>query len=163
LPLLCSLLLPRGLFAVRDLWRQKRKERGTDLFVSFQSCPKFGINKSIAFFLGDNRSPAGERIVESFGRGLSDYVIGIGPVFCYEAFVTDKGNKIFLQFSGSSETRVTETGFKRGTYRGAALFVGGTGQFLTIRGYLVQKAKYDTDPKTGYNLGEFRGQYWFEQ
>jgi hypothetical protein len=77
--------------------------------------------------------------------------------------VTDKGNKIFLEFSGSSETRPTETGSKRGTYRGTARFVGGTGQFSKIRGYLVEEAKYDTDPKTGYNFGEFRGEYWFEQ
>jgi len=106
---------------------------------------------------------AGERIVESFGRGLSNYVIGIGPVFGYTTLVTDKGNKIFLEFSGSSETRPTETGSKRGTYNGTARFVGGTGQFLKIRGYLVEEAKYDTDPKTGYNFGEFRGEYWFEQ
>ncbi len=106
---------------------------------------------------------AGERIVESFGRGLSNYVIGIGPVFGYLTLVTDKGNKIFLEFSGTSETRPTETGSKRGTYRGTARFVGGTGQFSNIRGYLVEEAKYDTDPNTGYNFGEFRGEYWFDQ
>ena len=106
---------------------------------------------------------SGERIVESFGRGLSNYVTGIGPVFGYTTLVTDKGNKIFLEFSGSSETRPTETGAKRGTYSGTARFVGGTGQFSTIRGYLVQEAKYDTDPKIGYNFGEFRGEYWFAE
>jgi hypothetical protein len=104
---------------------------------------------------------AGERIVESFGRGLSNYVAGIGPVSGYTTLVTDKGNKIFLEFSGSSETRPTETGSKRGTYRGTARFVGGTGQFMNIRGYLVEEAKYDTDPETGYNFGEFSGEYWF--
>jgi len=106
---------------------------------------------------------AGERIVESFGRGLSNYVGGIGPVFGYTTLLTDKGNKIFLEFAGTSETRPTETGSKRGTYRGTARFVGGTGQFLGIRGYLVEEAKYDTDPKTGYNFGEFSGEYWFKQ
>ena len=105
---------------------------------------------------------AGERIVESFGRGLSNYVSGIGPVFGYITLVTDKGNKMFLAFSGTSETRPTETGSKRGTYNGTARFTGGTGPFSNIRGYLVDSTKYDTDPKTGYNVGEFRGEYWFE-
>ena len=105
---------------------------------------------------------AGERIAESFGRGLSDYVSGIGPVFGYITLVTDKGNKIFLEFSGTSETRPTETGSKRGTYNGTARFVGGTGPFSNIRGYLVDSTRYDTDPKTGYNIGEFRGEFWFE-
>ena len=106
---------------------------------------------------------AGERIVESFGRGLSDYIDGIGPVSGYITLVTDKGNKIFLEFSGSSETRPTDTGSKRGTYNGTARFVGGTGSFSNIRGYLVDSTKYDTDPKTGYNVGDFNGEYWFEQ
>ena len=106
---------------------------------------------------------AGERIVESFGRGLSNYVSGIGPVFGYITLVTDKGNKMFLAFSGTSETRLTETGSKRGTYNGTARFTGGTGPFSNIRGYLVDATKYDTDPKTGYNIGEFRGEYWFKQ
>ena len=105
---------------------------------------------------------AGERIVESFGRGLSDYVSGIGPVFGYITLVTDKGNKIFLEFSGTSETRPTETGSRRGTYNGTARITGGTGPFSNIRGYLVDSTRYDTDPKTGYNIGEFRGEYWFE-
>ena len=105
---------------------------------------------------------AGERIAESFGRGLSNYVSGIGPVFGYITLVTDKGNKIFLEFSGTSETRPTETGSRRGTYNGTARITGGTGPFSNIRGYLVDSTRYDTDPKTGYNIGEFRGEYWFE-
>ena len=106
---------------------------------------------------------AGEHIVESFGRGLSNYVSGIGPVFGYITLVTDKGNKIFVEFSGTSLTRPSESGSKRGTYNGTAQFRGGTGPFSNIRGYLVDSTKYDTDPKTGYNVGEFSGEYWFEQ
>lgn len=106
---------------------------------------------------------AGERIVESFGRGSSNYVSGIGPVAGYITLVTDKGNKLFLAFSGTSETRATETGSKRGTFNGVARFTGGTGPFTNIRGYLVDSTKYDTDPKNGYNVGDFRGEYWFEQ
>jgi hypothetical protein len=77
--------------------------------------------------------------------------------------VSQNGDKIFLEFSGSSETRATETGAKRGTYHGTSRIVGGTGRFSNIRGYLVEVAKFDTHPRTGYNLGEARGEYWFEQ
>ena len=106
---------------------------------------------------------AGERIVESFGRGLSNYVSGIGPVFGYITLVTDRGNKMFLEFSGTSVTQPTKTGSKRGTYNGTAQFRGGTGPFTDIRGYLLDSTKYDTDPETGYNIGEFSGEYWLEQ
>jgi len=28
---------------------------------------------------------------------------------------------------------------------------------------MVDVAKFDTDPKTGYNVSDSRGEYWFEQ
>jgi len=39
----------------------------------------------------------------------------------------------------------------------------GTGRFAKIRGILVDVAKFDTDPKVGYNVSDSRGEYWFEQ
>jgi len=105
----------------------------------------------------------GERIVEWWGRGLSNYVGGVGPVWGYNTWITDKGNKIFFEFSGTSESQPTETGSKRGTYHGTSRFVGGTGRFSKIRGYLVEVTKFDTDPKAGYVVAESRGEYWFEQ
>jgi len=105
----------------------------------------------------------GERIVESWSRSVTDYTAGIGPAWGYNTLVTDKGNKIFLRTIGTSESQATETGSKRGTYHGTAQFVGGTGRFVKIRGTLVDVAKFDTDPKSGYNLLESHGEYWFEQ
>ena len=105
----------------------------------------------------------GERIVEWWGRGLSNYTAGIGPVWGYNTLITDKGNKIFLEFTGTSESQATETGSKRGTYHGTSRFVGGTGRFSKIRGYLVEVSKFDTDSKAGYTVADSRGEYWFEQ
>ena len=105
----------------------------------------------------------GERIVEMWGRGISNYTNGIGPTWGYNTWITDKGNKIFTENTGTSETQPTETGSKRGTYNGTSRIVGGTGRFSKIRGNLVEVTKFDTDPKTGYNAGESHGEYWFEQ
>ena len=105
----------------------------------------------------------GERIVEMWGRGYSNYIRGIGPTWGYNTWITDKGNKIFLENSGSSETQPTETGSKRGVYNGTSKFVGGSGRFSKIKGYLVEITKFDTDPKNGYNVSDSHGEYWFEQ
>jgi hypothetical protein len=104
-----------------------------------------------------------ERVVESWIRGFSNYIGGIGPAWGYGTWITDKGSKIFVEYSGTSESQSTETGSKRGTYHGTSRLVGGTGRFAKIRGILVDATKFDTDPKTGYNVTDSRGEYWFEQ
>ena len=105
----------------------------------------------------------GERVVESWVRGFSNYAGGIGPAWGYATWITDKGTKIFVEYSGTSESQATETGSKRGTYHGTSRLVGGTGRFAKIRGTLVDSTKFDTDPKTGYNVTDSHGEYWFEQ
>jgi hypothetical protein len=105
----------------------------------------------------------GERIVEAWVRGFSNYTNGIGPAWGYATWTMDSANKIFIEYSGISESQVTETGSKRGTYHGTARIVGGTGRFAKIRGTLVDVTKFDTDPKGGYNVSDSRGEYWFEQ
>jgi hypothetical protein len=105
----------------------------------------------------------GERLVEVWIRGFSNYTGGIGPAWGYNTWVTEKGNKIFSEYTGTSESITTESGAKRGTYHGTVRFIGGTGRFSKIRGVLVDEAKFDTDPKTGYNVSDSRGEYWFEQ
>ncbi|HXX02382.1 MAG TPA: hypothetical protein VEJ00_14295 [Candidatus Acidoferrales bacterium] len=106
----------------------------------------------------------GERIVETWSRSLTNYISGIGPVLvAYNTWVTDKGNKIFIEGTGTSESQITDTGSKRGTYHGTSRFVGGTGRFAKIRGTLVDVSTFDTDPKSGYNTIDSHGQYWFEE
>lgn len=106
------------------------------------------VQESQRTFPADNQPTVdGERIVEWWGQGYSNYVGGIGPAWGYV----------------TSESAATETGSKRGTYHGTSRFLGGTGRFSKIRGYLVDETKFDTDPKVGYNVGDSRGEYWFEQ
>jgi hypothetical protein len=105
----------------------------------------------------------GEHVVEWWIRSFSNYTNGIGPSWGFQTWITEKGNKIFLETYGTSEAAATETGSKRGTYHGTSRIVGGTGRFSKIRGLLVDVSKFDTDQKVGYSLSDGRGEYWFEQ
>jgi len=106
----------------------------------------------------------GEKIVEQWNRGITNYTGGAGPVLVgYTTNITDKGNKIFMQSIGTSVTTVRENGSRFGSYHGTALLVGGTGRFANIRGTLVETADFDSDPKTGFTRGTTRGEYWFAQ
>jgi len=105
----------------------------------------------------------GERVIEEWNRGSSNYTTGIGLASSFQTWTTEKGNKVFIESAGSSETVATETGSKRGTYHGTARIVGGTGRFAKIRGLLVGEAKFDTDPKLNYAIYSFHGEYWFEK
>jgi hypothetical protein len=103
----------------------------------------------------------GEKIVEQWGRGYSNYAGGVGPAWSYNTYITDKGNKIFGQSIGTSDTTVRANGSRYGSYHGTAQFVGGTGRFAKIRGSFVDVAEFDTDPSTGFTRNTSRGEYWF--
>jgi hypothetical protein len=136
------------------------------LFVDVDDVPghQVRVQESQRIYPSDNQPLVdGERIVESWGRGFSNYTAGVGPSWGYSTWITDKGNKIFSEYWGSSETTTTETGSKRGTYHGTSRLVGGTGRFAKIRGVLVDVTEFDTDMKVGYQRGTSRGEYWFEQ
>ena len=105
----------------------------------------------------------GEHIVEWWIRSFSNYTNGIGPSWGFQTWITEKGDRIFLETYGTSEAATTETGSRRGTYHGTSRIVGGTGRFSKIRGLLVDVSKFDTDQKVGYSLSDGRGEYWFEQ
>jgi len=105
----------------------------------------------------------GTKVVETWSRGSSDYVNGIGPAQGYETWALEDGSKIFLEWRGTSYSEATSTGSRRGTFHGTVRFVGGTGKFATIRGVITSDTEFDTDPKTGYNRPASRGEYWFEK
>ena len=105
----------------------------------------------------------GEHVVEWWIRSFTNYTNGIGPSWGYQTWITEKGNKIFLETYGTTEAAATETGSRRGTYHGTSRIVGGTGRFSKIRGLFVDVSKFDSDQKAGYSLSDGHGEYWFEQ
>jgi hypothetical protein len=50
------------------------------------------------------------KVVESWTRGFSDYVNGIGPVQDYSTWVLDDGSKIFFESRGTSYSEAAATG-----------------------------------------------------
>jgi hypothetical protein len=104
----------------------------------------------------------GVRITETWVRGFSNYVNGVGPAWGYSVWMMEDGNKIFLEYVGTSDSQPTASGSRRGTYHGTTRITGGTGRFAKIRGQLVDVAEFDTDPNKGYNRVSSKGEYWFE-
>jgi hypothetical protein len=103
----------------------------------------------------------GEAIVEQWVRGTSSYTAGVGPNSGFTTCVTEKGEKIFLEFNGVADAKPTASGARRGISNGAIKIVGGTGRFSKIRGTGFDVSEFDTDPKDGYNRSTTKGEYWF--
>jgi len=112
-------------------------------------------------YTSDQPVVMGVKIVETWSYGFTDQVNGVGPSQGYNTWILEDGSKIFAEYHGSNYGELSSTGSRRGTYHGAARFVGGTGRFAAIRGTLTDDVEYDTDPKTGYNRPVTRGEYWF--
>jgi hypothetical protein len=114
-------------------------------------------------YTSDHPLVAGMKVVETWVRGFTDYVNGVGPAEGYATWILEDGNKIFLEWKGSSYSEPTTTGSRRGRSHGTTRLMGGTGRFATIRGVLTDEAEFDPDPRTGYNRVASRGEYWFEK
>lgn len=106
---------------------------------------------------------SGTKVVETWTRGFSDYINGVGPAHGYDVWVLEDGNKIYAEWSGTTYAKPTSTGSIRGTFNGTFRFTGGTGKFATIRGVVTTAGEFDSDPDNGYNNSSDRGEYWFEE
>jgi hypothetical protein len=106
---------------------------------------------------------SGVKVVEVTVRGFSDYTNGVGPAQGYSTWILEDGNKVYAQWSGTSYTTTTSTGSQQGTYNGMTYFIGGTGEFATLRGVLTEKSEFNTDPESGYNKSSSIGEYWFAE
>lgn len=113
--------------------------------------------------LGSAHVIDGIKITDVWVRGMSDYTNGVGPAWGYVVWAMEDGNKIFVNYTGTSESKATSSGSRRGTYHGISRLIGGTGRFAKIRGQTVDVAEFDTDPANGYNRASGKGEYWFEE
>jgi hypothetical protein len=103
----------------------------------------------------------GTKVVETWARGSSDYINGVGAVRGYGVWVLEDGNEIYTQWTGTTHSDVSSTGSLSGTFNGTTRLTGGTGKFATIRGVVTDVVEFDTDPDSDYNNGSERGEYWF--
>lgn len=106
---------------------------------------------------------SGVKVKESWSRGYSDYTNGKGRSWGYQVWLLADGNKVFVDYSGTTLAEPTATGSIKGSYHGVSRFTGGTGKFSRIRGTMTEMNDFDNDPKTGYNRAESKGEYWFDE
>ena len=106
---------------------------------------------------------SGVKVKENWIWGYSDYIKGVGKAWGYAVWILEDGNKVFSEYSGTSNTQPTGSGAVEGTYHGTARLTGGTGKYKGIRGTLTDTAEFNTDAASGYNKGNSKGEYWFEE
>ena len=95
---------------------------------------------------------------ESWSRGYSDYVDRNGRAWGYEVTLLENGDKIFAEFDGTSQTMVAADGSKKSTFTGVIRYIGGTGQYQSIRGFLRNSVVFDPDKNVSQQKTE--GEYW---
>jgi hypothetical protein len=103
----------------------------------------------------------GLKRTEEWTRGLSDYVDRNGQTWGYDVIVLENGDKIFAQYSGTSQTVVGADGSKKSTYIGVARYTGGTGKYQAVRG--IERQTDIFDPEKNFNQEQFEAEYWFEK
>ena len=104
---------------------------------------------------------SGIKVKENWTWGYSDYVLGVGKAWGYTVWILEDGGKVFLEYSGGSNTQPTGSGAVEGTFHGTARLTGGTGKYRGIRGTMTDAVEFNTDPASGYNRGNGKGEYWF--
>jgi hypothetical protein len=109
----------------------------------------------------DDAQPNSERLklVEQWLRGYSDYIDRNGPGWGYSVTLLENDDKLFGDFSGTSQTVVGPDGSRKSTFTGTTMWTGGTGKYQGVRGIQWDSTVYDPDK----NLNETRAEaeYWF--
>ena len=95
---------------------------------------------------------------ESWSRGYSDYIDRNGRAWGYDVISLENGDKIFAEWDGTSQTTVTPDGSKKSTFTGVTRYIGGTGKYQGIRGFLKSNVVFDPDKNV--NQQQTEGEYW---
>ena len=103
----------------------------------------------------------GIKETESWTRAFSDYVDRNGRAWGYTVTTLENGDKIFSEFSGTSQTVADPDGTKKSTYVGIARYTGGTGKYQGIRGFSRETSKFDPEKKL--NQLSYASEYWIEK
>ena len=116
---------------------------------------------------GPNAKPncEGLKDKESWIHGNRDYRDRNGHRG-YTVTILENGEKIYPEYSGTTETTVAADGSTKTTTDIVATWTGGTGRYQTVRGIerdhsLVDWAKGELKPTAIY--GSADGEYWLEK
>jgi hypothetical protein len=97
----------------------------------------------------------GVKLVETWGRGVTDYIDGNGPNTTYTVYVLENGDKFFTRASLISQS----SGGGKITTWASGTVTGGTGKLVGIQG--IVRTTGAADPKSGFNEGTTEIEYWF--
>jgi hypothetical protein len=103
----------------------------------------------------------GVKVVETWGRLMSDYTNGNGRLVPYTVLHMANGDKIFHRGEGISHSVTAADGSRRISYSNVVTITGGTGKFANLRGLLRQTGF--SDLKTGTSDSQTEGEYWYEK
>jgi hypothetical protein len=103
----------------------------------------------------------GLKRTETWIRAFSDYIDRNGRVSGYQVTTLENGDKIFSEFSGTSQTVVSPDGSKKSTNSGVARYTGGTGKYQAVRGLERESGVFDLDQKI--SQVQFEAEYWLEK
>ncbi len=117
---------------------------------------------------GPNAKPncEGLKDKESWSHGYRDYRDRNGHTWGYAVTILENGDKIYQEFSGTTETTTADDGSTKTTTDTVATWTGGTGRYQTVRGIsrghtVVDWAKGESKPTSNRFSGN--GEYWFEK
>jgi hypothetical protein len=112
-------------------------------------------------FPNDQPNCEGLRRVEEWSRGYSDYIDRNGRAWGYIVTDFENGDKMFGEWSGTSQTVVAADGSKKSTFSGVVVYTGGTGGYRGIRG--LRRDSIQFDPEKNVSEAQSEAEYWIEK
>jgi hypothetical protein len=103
----------------------------------------------------------GIKRTEEWDRGYSDYIDRNGRSWGYGVIALENGDKIFSEYSGTSQTVVNPDGSKKSTFSGVRRYTGGTGRYQLVRG--IERTNDVFDPDKNFNQHQYDAEYWFQK
>ena len=73
----------------------------------------------------------------------------------------ENGDKIYEEWTGTSQTTVMQDGSKEGHFEGTTRWTGGTGKYVSVRGFERNQSRFNLDK--GLNEEKTEAEYWFEK
>ena len=112
-------------------------------------------------YRNDKPNCEGLKRTEGWARGYSDYIDRNGRAWGYGVDTLENGDKIYSEWTATSQTTVTQDGSKEGRSEGTARWIGGTGKYLGVRG--IERDQYRFNLDKGLNEEKVEAEYWFEK
>src|SRR5689334_10319782 len=111
-------------------------------------------------FRNDKPNCEGLKRTEEWARAYSDYIDRNGRAWGYGVTTLENGDKIYSEFTGTSQTTVMPDGSKEGLFGGTSRWTGGTGKYVSVRGLERDENRLNLD--MGLNEQKAEAEYWFE-